>query len=406
MKIGLALGSGGSKGAYQVGFFQAIKELNMPYHVITGASIGALNGAIMAQGDLSQLERLWHNLELKKVMKYGINLDLEEILKSDKGELLKFIASYIKNRGIDISPFKDLIATHLDIAKLRASPVEFGVTVATYPKITGRDIIIKNVPQEDIADYLLASASCFPAFPVTKIHGEQFIDGAYHDRLPIDLAFELGAEHVIAVDLNTNGYSHPEYLDHGRVTYIRSYHDLGPFMLIKPDVMARNIRLGYLDTMRKFGRFLGYKYAFRVSEVYDELATRALKVIDGAGIPELSGFMTLRIKDTLTPRSRYLRFLEVLAEATEIDPLKIYDIPQMRMEINQAIIPNQRYEDWLRKKPSEQQFFLSKMKEPMRLGLIKGLAEAKLTLSPATMTMLALAYPELYYEAIFYGLIF
>ena len=208
MKIGLALGSGGSKGAYQVGFFQALHELNMPYHVITGASIGALNGAVMVNRDLSKLEHLWHNLELKKIMKNGINLDLDEILRSNKADLLKFIASYIKNRGINVAPLKKLINDYIDKDGILNSPIKFGVTVATYPKIVGKDIIISETPPQLIEDYLLASASCFPAFPVTKINDVGYIDGAYYDRLPIDLAFQMGADHVIAVDLHNKMFSH------------------------------------------------------------------------------------------------------------------------------------------------------------------------------------------------------
>ncbi len=405
MKLGLALGSGGSKGAYQVGFFQAIKELKIPYHIITGASIGALNGAIMTTGDLPMLERLWHNLELKKVMKHGINLDLDEILRSDKKELFKFITSYIKNRGIDISPFKTLIAECLDVEKLLASPIAFGVTVATYPKMVGKDIDIKKIRKEEIADYLLASASCYPAFPVTTIGEEQYIDGAYHDRLPIDFAFRLGADHVIAVDLNTTQYSHPEHLDKSNVTYIRSYHHLGPFLMIRSDVMARNMRLGYLDTMKKFGKFLGYKYTFKISNAFDNEAARVIKIIERTGSEDLNFFLTSKIHETMTERTKYLRFLEVIAEAVDLDPLKIYEIPSMRQEIEQSISGNQHHTNWLSKRPGEQQFRLLKMKTAMRFGMIKQIAKEKLELPEATKDMLAAHYPELYFAAIFYRLI-
>ncbi|HOJ45262.1 MAG TPA: patatin-like phospholipase family protein [Bacilli bacterium] len=405
MKLGLALGSGGSKGAYQVGFFQALKELKMPYHVITGASIGALNGAIMAGGDLPMLEKLWHNLEVKKVMKHGINLDLDEILRSDKKELLKFIASYIKNKGMDISPFKSLIAEHLDIDKLLKAPVDFAITVATYPKMVGKDIIIKDVKREEIADYLLASASCYPAFPVTKIGEENYIDGAYYDRLPIDLAFRLGSDHVIAVDLNTVAYSHPEYLDKANVTYIRSYHHLGPFLMIKPDIMARNMRLGYLDTMKKFGKYLGFKYTFKITAAFDKKASEINHIIAKAGIEELDFFLTSKIHETMTDRTRYLRFLEIIAEAADLDPLKIYEIPQLTTEIDQAISVNMHHKNWINKRPGEQQLRLQTMRKAARLGMIKQIALEKLELPEATKTMLAMHFPELYFTAIYYGLV-
>jgi len=405
MKIGIALGSGGSKGAYQVGFFQAIKEMKMPYQVITGASIGAINGAIMVTQDLPLLENLWHNMELKKIMKYGINLDLDEILKSDKAELLRFIASYIKNRGINISPFKELIAKYLDVDKILASPIEFGITVATHPKLVGKDIVVKQYPKEKIPEYLLASASCFPAFPVTKIDGESYIDGAYYDRLPIDLAWELGAQHVIAVDLNNQRYSHPEYLDHAKVTYIRSYHDLGPFMLIKPEVLARNIRLGYLDTMKKFEKYAGYKYTFEIKDKLDDAAKRTIDSIDGIKHPEVLNFLTLKIREKMTARQRYLRFLEIIAEAADVDPLKIFDAPRLRREIEQSIEGNKQYVNWIAKRPAEQQFRLQNMREATRLGMVRQMAEEKQVLRADTQQMLAEHFPHLYLTAVYFGLI-
>ncbi len=405
MKIGIALGSGGSKGAYQVGFFQALKELNMKYQVITGASIGALNGAIMASADLPLLEKLWHNLELNKVMRHGINLDLDEIVRSDKKELLKFIASYIKNRGIDISPFKALLHEYLDPDKLINSPIDFAVTVASYPKLVGKDVIIKQCRRDEIGDYLLASASCYPAFPVTKIGLEQYIDGAYHDRLPIDLAFSLGAEHVIAVDLNTNQFSHPEYLDDSRVTYIRSYHHLGPFLLIKREIMARNMRLGYLDTMKKFGKYLGFKYTFKITSAFDEIAKQAIGAVERLNIAEFTNALEAKIHETMTTRTRYLRFLEIIGEGLELDPLKIYEIPQFTQEIEQAIVLNQHHENWLKKRPGEQQFYLQKLKPAARFGMLRQIAKLRLKLPEDTMTMLATSFPELGYAAIHFGLI-
>ncbi len=405
MKIGIALGSGGSKGAYQVGFFQALNELKIKYKVITGASIGALNGAIMASEDLATLEKLWHNIELKKIMKHGINLDLDEILRSDKRELLKFIASYVKNKGIDISPFKSLIEEFLDVDKLVQSPVEFGVTVATYPKISGKDINIKKTKKEEISQYLLASASCYPAFPVTVINGEQYIDGAYHDRLPIDLAFNLGAEHVIAVDLNNAQFSHPEYVDDSRVTYIRSYHNLGPFLMIRREIVAKNTRLGYLDTMKKFGKYLGYKYTFKITSAFDAIAKRIMNIVEEAGIEELNFAIKQKINDTMTTRTKYLRFLEIIGEGVGLDPLKIYEIPQFTQEIEQAITPNLKHETWIKKRSSEQQFRLRSMKPNIRFGMIRQIAKEGLTLTQETKTMLGIHYPELFFAAVHFGLI-
>ena len=45
----VVLGGGGARGAYEVGVWQAMAELGMDYQVVTGTSVGALNGALMVQ---------------------------------------------------------------------------------------------------------------------------------------------------------------------------------------------------------------------------------------------------------------------------------------------------------------------------------------------------------------------
>lgn len=65
--VGLVLSGGGAKGAYQVGVLKALNELNVQVDVVAGASIGALNGAIMAaaidqQQAAKNLEELWLEL--------------------------------------------------------------------------------------------------------------------------------------------------------------------------------------------------------------------------------------------------------------------------------------------------------------------------------------------------------
>lgn len=56
MKRALVLSGGGSKGAYEAGFLLAAKELNQHFDIVTGTSIGALNGALVAMGDYEGLE--------------------------------------------------------------------------------------------------------------------------------------------------------------------------------------------------------------------------------------------------------------------------------------------------------------------------------------------------------------
>jgi len=58
-----------------------------------------------------------------------------------------------------------------------------------------------NTDKNKLKDYILASATCYPVFKPTIIDNIKYIDGGHYDNLPINLAIELGADEVIAVDL-------------------------------------------------------------------------------------------------------------------------------------------------------------------------------------------------------------
>lgn len=64
MDIGLVLEGGGGKGAYQIGVWQALRELGIEDHirVIAGTSVGALNAALFLQGDLRRAKDLWFQI--------------------------------------------------------------------------------------------------------------------------------------------------------------------------------------------------------------------------------------------------------------------------------------------------------------------------------------------------------
>jgi NTE family protein len=58
-RIGLALGGGGSKGAYQLGAWQAFREEGLRFSAIAGTSIGSVNGAFMAIDDYDGACEMW-----------------------------------------------------------------------------------------------------------------------------------------------------------------------------------------------------------------------------------------------------------------------------------------------------------------------------------------------------------
>lgn len=261
----LVLAGGGSKGAYQVGAIKALKKLGYNFDVITGTSIGALNGCMIAQGDYEELYRLWDNIKLNDVVSgiKEIDFKFDEIV-NNKNMILSFFKKYIQDSGADISPFKKMIETLFDAKKLEKSKIDFFAVAVSYPNL--KPVFIdKKMMLEKGVDYLISSASCFPAFPIHKFENQSFIDGGYFDNLPINLALSNGANNIIVIDLNSN-VTHPRYLQTKFIEYIFPRFELGNFLDFDREVIDRNIRYGFNDVYKKFGMYDGFKYTFKKFE--------------------------------------------------------------------------------------------------------------------------------------------
>lgn len=255
-KRAVVLAGGGSRGAYQAGVWQALRECGVEYGIVTGTSVGALNGAMMVQGDLEETLRLWARLTAQDVA----NVDLSRATENGRpgaAVYAEFLRQAALGGGVDISGLESLMRAVIDEGKFFASPIDYGLITVEYPSFQPAALKKSDIPHGKLCDYLIASASCFPAFPTKLIDEVQYIDGGYHDNMPVNLAVELGAQEVIAVDLEAVGLRKRPRLRASGLTVIRPVHPLGPFLLFEPDSAQRNIRLGYLDALRALGRAEG-----------------------------------------------------------------------------------------------------------------------------------------------------
>ncbi|MEF9973453.1 MAG: patatin-like phospholipase family protein [Clostridia bacterium] len=355
MKRAIVLGGGGSRGAYELGAWQALRELNVDYQMVVGTSIGSINAALMAQGDYELSEKLWENITVDQVMTDGINLyeDIEKLFNQDK-DLRPFLRRYTQNHGADISPLIALVAKSVDEARVRASGIEMGLVTVRFPALTPVEMMLKDIQGGALIDYLIASASVFPAFPVHKIGEESFIDGGYYDALPIGLALREGADEVVCVDLYTNP-THPALLDRPWITYVRPSQPLGSILLFDRPILDRNRALGYWDTLRAYQKVLGVCYSFDAKSVQAH-AQDARRFSLGVGKLENSlnfrnAFTRRAIRAPLTdtlkrrlPATRaatelddLLAGAEIGADKLGIDPFKRYTVQEMNAALSQKL---------------------------------------------------------------------
>ncbi len=179
-KIGLALGSGGAKGLAHIGVIKIFEENNIPIHCIVGSSIGALIGGLYAAtGDLRKIEAL--------------------AARNNWRQLLKLVWDpAIKGGLISGKKIETFIRQQIGEMKFSALKIPFAAVATNFG--TGEPVVIKN---GDVAFALRSSLSVPIVFHPVEQEGQILVDGGLSEPVPISAARDLGAEVVVAVNLDT-----------------------------------------------------------------------------------------------------------------------------------------------------------------------------------------------------------
>ncbi len=260
-KLALVLSGGGSKGAYEIGVYKALKKLGKDIRIVTGTSIGAINGVFVAQRDLKGALKFWNRVNFKTI--YDENefppLEEEKISKV----YLQYAKGFINEGGLDIYKMKEMFKDFFKPYSFFNSNIDYGLV--TYNLTKRKPVLItkKDLTEKNIKDYVLASASCYPAFKPYLINNEMHVDGGYYDNLPINLAIDLGATEVIAVDLRAIGFKKNIKDKSVDITYITPNNKIGSFLVFDKAQAKKAIKLGYNDTMKTFKKLEGHKFTFK-----------------------------------------------------------------------------------------------------------------------------------------------
>ena len=316
----LVLAGGGARGSYQVGVWRALTELDWHPQIITGTSVGSLNGAMFVLDQYATARDMWLTIRSRDVM------ELPE-RDADLSELHQFLRSVVKAGGLDVSPLEEIVERVLDEDALRAADIRFGLVTVEQRGLKARELTLDQIPKGQAKDYLMASAACFPALRARDIDGVKFLDGGYSDNMPTGLAKRMGAEELVCVDLEGVGITRPN-LTGLPTTMVRSYWELGDILHFDPDTARRNMELGYYDTLRAFGRIRGCAYAVdngpessmdaAVFRVKFEAVQKMVREKYPVTLTADAALLLAKMKDTdLAP-------LEASAEDAGVDPAKYY----------------------------------------------------------------------------------
>ena len=318
----LVLAGGGARGSYQVGVWRALTELGWRPQIITGTSVGSLNGAMFALDLYETARDMWTSIRSQDVM------ELPEETRN-LTELHQFLRDVVRAGGMDVTPLEEIVERVLDEDALRASPIRFGLVTVEKRGLKPRELPLEEIPKGKVKDYLLASAACFPALRAKQIDGVQFLDGGYRDNMPTGLAQKMGAEELVCVDLEGVGITLPNRTGLP-TTMVRSYWELGDILHFDPDTARRNIELGYYDTLRAFGRLRGCAYAVAKNEqtAQDAAAFRqrfdaVQKAVKAKYPVTLTADLALKLANM---QDAELAPLEAAAEDVGVDPTRYYTV--------------------------------------------------------------------------------
>lgn len=360
----LVLGGGGAKGAYEVGAIAALDELGIKAGSVFGTSVGALHAAMYAQGCMDAAAALWDNIRLSDVVSeesLAIADDAENIFDHPE-KLLEFITRYAQKKGVDVSPLTDILHKLIDEDKIRRSGVHLGIVTTRFPSLAMVEKRLEEMETGSLIDWLMASASCFPIFPMKQVGGDRYIDGGFCDNTPVEMAVRSGARDIVAIDIGKHR-SHTQYDRRPNITYIRTSQPLGGLLTLDSALSARNRILGYNDVMRAFGRMRGVSYSF------DTVDAQALYARAQDYVIHLTQLETSMCHSNALTRTReigapffslleedlpekadcidyLLRGCELCAQIAEVNPAQVMTFATLRDELH-ARLPLEKAESML-----------------------------------------------------------
>ena len=315
----VVLSGGGSKGSYQIGVWKALRKLKIKYDIVTGTSVGALNGALMVQNKFHKAYKLWNKINMSTL--FGEDIQNPKTKK----ELVKiYRTNFFKNGGMEVVELQNLIDKNINKDTFFKSKINYGLVTINLSGKKALQLEKSKIKQEKLSDYLIASASCYPAFQAKDIDGKKYIDGGMFDNLPINLAVKLGADEIIAVDLCAPGVKQRvKDKKNLKITTIKPNNKLSNFLNFNEEEAKINIKYGYNDAMKIFDKFYGKKYTFKkrhfmqISEDYKQVYIKKVEDI-------LHNKRLLTLDVNLIDTDFILRVAEEAGKIFNIDDFKIY----------------------------------------------------------------------------------
>ncbi len=191
-KLGLALGSGSARGWAHIGVIQCLQEANIHIDIVCGTSVGALVGGALAGNFMAGLEKMVRSLTWTDIIGFmDLLFPRSGFIEGDK------IINHFRNNFSD--------------ANIEDLAIPFAAVSTDI--MTGREIWLKD---GSLMDAVRASISMPGIFTPCKYKDHWLVDGGLVNPVPVSLCRAMGADVVIAVNLNSELIGLPRYINRGK----------------------------------------------------------------------------------------------------------------------------------------------------------------------------------------------
>lgn len=298
---GLVLNGGGAKGAYEIGAWAALRQLELHDEItaVSGTSVGALNAILIGQGDFDRAVDVWMKIKQEDITPFGkAGSGTESVMELSRRAMEK-----IDTLGVDPNGFADTVSDMLPVGRdkliqrfseiyklifntkgfcsqsglekilyenINMERLKIGLPVyACASNMTDKELFSPyyfclNAQQNKkrVVEIALASSAIFPVYGTRIINNMVFMDGGFADNVPIQPLYDIGCRRFIVIYLTNRRI--PDKTRFSDCKFIEVIpddslkDDMYSVINFSRDALKSYMEMGYRDTMREFTA-RGYK---------------------------------------------------------------------------------------------------------------------------------------------------
>ncbi|MEZ8826560.1 patatin-like phospholipase family protein [Vibrio amylolyticus] len=217
--IAVVLAGGGAKGAAHIGVLKALEELRIPVDYITGTSMGAYIGGLYATGmSAEEIESLIYSTEWNRGYRDRVNRSERRTINKEYEDRYQ-IKTDLGLRWGEIRAPRGVVQGQNMLRILRETSGNlpeidsFDNLVIPYRSVATDIIDLEPVVIDKgyLVDAMMASMSVPGVLPPYEIDGKLLVDGGVTNNMPVDVARDLGADIIIAIDISSDYIDEDEF---------------------------------------------------------------------------------------------------------------------------------------------------------------------------------------------------